>query len=72
MQAGAGRSFSTQGPPPAAPCCCRTEISKVDWFGWDELPLKLAPPGTLTAVLAAARVARLDGGAVTSIPDKSH
>ncbi len=31
------------------------EVSEVDWFGWDELPAELAPPGTLEAVLAAAR-----------------
>jgi ADP-ribose pyrophosphatase YjhB (NUDIX family) len=31
------------------------EVSEVRWFGWDELPSDLAPPGTLEAVLAAAR-----------------
>jgi ADP-ribose pyrophosphatase YjhB (NUDIX family) len=31
------------------------EVSEVGWFGWDELPTDLAPPGTLEAVLAAAR-----------------
>jgi hypothetical protein len=31
------------------------EVSEVAWFGWDELPVELAPPGTLEAVLAAAR-----------------
>jgi 8-oxo-dGTP diphosphatase len=45
------------------------EVSEVGWFEWDELPLELAPPGTLTAVLGAARRAHLDGSAVTSLPD---
>jgi 8-oxo-dGTP diphosphatase len=31
------------------------EVSEIGWFGWDELPDELAPPGTLEAVLAAAR-----------------
>ena len=31
------------------------EVSELGWFGWDELPPDLAPPGTLEAVLAAAR-----------------
>ena len=31
------------------------EVSEVRWFGWDALPERLAPPGTLEAVLAAAR-----------------
>ena len=31
------------------------EVSEVAWFGWDELPADLAPPGTLEAVLEAAR-----------------
>jgi len=33
----------------------RTEVSELRWFGWDELPPDLAPPGTLEAVFAAAR-----------------
>jgi len=33
----------------------RREVSELGWFGWDELPPDLAPPGTLEAVLAAAR-----------------
>lgn len=45
------------------------EVSEVRWFEWDELPHELAPPGTLTAVLAAARRAHLDGSAVNSLPD---
>jgi 8-oxo-dGTP diphosphatase len=32
------------------------EVSEVAWFGWDELPADLAPPGTLEAVLAVARL----------------
>jgi 8-oxo-dGTP diphosphatase len=39
------------------------EVSEIGWFGWDELPADLAPPGTLAAVLAAAR-----GGA--PLPDR--
>lgn len=50
----------------------QAEVSEVGWFGWDELPLELAPPGTLTAVLAAARRAHLEGTAVTSLPDKTR
>ncbi len=34
------------------------EVSELRWFGWDELPSELAPPGTLVAVLAAARSGR--------------
>ena len=33
----------------------RAEVSELRWFGWDELPSDLVPPGTLAAVLAAAR-----------------
>jgi 8-oxo-dGTP diphosphatase len=33
------------------------EVSELGWFGWDELPADLAPPGTLEAALAAARAA---------------
>ncbi len=42
----------------------RSEVSELRWFGWDELPSDLAPPGTLEAVLSAAR----DG---TPLPDLS-
>jgi 8-oxo-dGTP diphosphatase len=31
------------------------EVSEIAWFGWDELPTALAPPGTLEAVLGLAR-----------------
>jgi len=31
------------------------EVSELRWFAWDALPADLAPPGTLAAVLAAAR-----------------
>jgi len=31
------------------------EVSEVAWFAWDALPAELAPPGTLEAVLGAAR-----------------
>ncbi|MGH3064799.1 MAG: NUDIX hydrolase [Gaiellaceae bacterium] len=30
------------------------EVSEIAWFAWDELPIDLAPPGTLRAVLDAA------------------
>ncbi len=33
----------------------RREVSELRWFGWDELRPDLAPPGTLEAVLTAAR-----------------
>jgi 8-oxo-dGTP diphosphatase len=36
----------------------RAEVSEVSWFGWDELPPGLAPPGTLDAVLRLARSQR--------------
>ncbi len=39
------------------------EVSEVRWFGWDELPRELAPPGTLSAVLAATR-------SPASLPDR--
>jgi 8-oxo-dGTP diphosphatase len=31
------------------------EVSEVAWFGWDELPADLAPPGTLADVLDVVR-----------------
>ncbi len=34
------------------------EVSELRWFGWDELPTPLAPPGTLDTVLAVAKVAQ--------------
>lgn len=33
----------------------RREVSELAWFGRDELPDPLVPPGTLEAVLSAAR-----------------
>ena len=33
------------------------EVSELGWFSVDELPAELAPPGTLQAVLDAARTA---------------
>jgi 8-oxo-dGTP diphosphatase len=42
----------------------RREVSELRWFGWDEFPPDLAPPGSLEAVLAAAR-------AGTPLPDLS-
>lgn len=32
-----------------------TEVSEVAWFGWDALPTRLAPPGTLEEILRVAR-----------------
>jgi 8-oxo-dGTP diphosphatase len=46
------------------------EVSEMRWFGWDELPAELAPPGTLAAVLAAARRAEENGSTVTPLPDR--
>jgi 8-oxo-dGTP diphosphatase len=45
-----------------------TEVSDVAWFPWEEMPERLAPPGTLEAVLEVAR-ATLDGRA-TPLPDR--
>jgi ADP-ribose pyrophosphatase YjhB (NUDIX family) len=39
----------------APPAIDELEVSEIGWFAWDELPAELAPPGTLAAVLAAAR-----------------
>jgi hypothetical protein len=44
------------------------EVGEIGWFAWDELPEQLAPPGTLAAVLAAARSA-LQGEA-DRLPDR--
>jgi ADP-ribose pyrophosphatase YjhB (NUDIX family) len=33
------------------------EVSEIGWFGWDDVPPDLAPPGTLRAVLDAVRAA---------------
>jgi 8-oxo-dGTP diphosphatase len=33
----------------------RSEVRELRWFAWDDFPSALAPPGTLEAVLAAAR-----------------
>jgi ADP-ribose pyrophosphatase YjhB (NUDIX family) len=38
-----------------------SEVSELAWFGWDELPDDLAPPGTLAEVLAVARARLRDG-----------
>jgi ADP-ribose pyrophosphatase YjhB (NUDIX family) len=37
------------------------EVSDVAWFGWDDVPPELAPPGTLHDVLDVARAATLAG-----------
>jgi len=42
----------------------RSEVSELRWFDWDALPPDLVPPGTLAAVLAAAR----SGAALTDRP----
>lgn len=46
------------------------EVTEVGWFGWEDLPLELAPPGTLPAVITAAHRAHVDGSAQTSLPDR--
>jgi ADP-ribose pyrophosphatase YjhB (NUDIX family) len=46
------------------------EVSEIGWFGWEELPSDLAPPGTLAAVLASAREAYLNGTAATPLWDR--
>jgi len=47
----------------------RAETAEVGWFAFDELPDELAPPGTLDAVLAAARP-RIEAGELeTPLPD---
>jgi ADP-ribose pyrophosphatase YjhB (NUDIX family) len=48
----------------------RTEVSETGWFGWDELPSSLAPPGTLQCVLEAARRAHELRTAATDLPDR--
>jgi 8-oxo-dGTP diphosphatase len=44
-------TLASDDPPRLDPA----EVSEIAWFGWDELPDELAPPGTLEAVLAVAR-----------------
>lgn len=45
------------------------EVSDMGWFGWDELPARLAPPRTLEAVLDAAHHALREGKAAPALPD---
>ena len=47
-----------------------TEVSDVRWFGWDDMPTELAPPGTLEAVLTAAREALVRGVSPSSLLDR--
>ena len=47
-----------------------TEVSEARWFDWDDLPDELAPPGTLRAVLAAARDALGRETAISPLPDR--
>lgn len=54
------------GPPERTPD--PAEVSDVRWFAWDALPRRLAPPGTLEAVLAVAQ-ATLEGRA-EALPDR--
>lgn len=46
------------------------EVREVRWFGWDDVPSELAPLGTLTEVLAAARRAHEEGSALAPLPDR--
>jgi ADP-ribose pyrophosphatase YjhB (NUDIX family) len=45
-----------------------TEVSEIRWFGWNELPASLAPPGTLDAVLKVARRALAED--LPPLPDR--
>jgi ADP-ribose pyrophosphatase YjhB (NUDIX family) len=47
----------------------RAETEEVGWFDLDALPEPLAPPGTLDAVVAAARPRILAGELATPLPD---
>ena len=46
------------------------EVSEVGWFRWDELPSELAPPGTLAAVIAAARIDFQERSGTKPLPDR--
>ena len=46
------------------------EVVETRWFPWDEVPTKLAPPGTLERVLATARDAWNAGMTATPLPDR--
>ncbi|MBM2823404.1 MAG: hydrolase [Thermoleophilia bacterium] len=46
------------------------EVSEIRWFDWDHVPNDLAPPGTLTVVLTAARLALDRGIAGSPVPDR--
>jgi hypothetical protein len=46
------------------------EVSEFAWFAWDELPVDVAPPGTLVSVLDAARAAHVRRSAVVDMPDR--
>ena len=56
------RAFPVEGPPGAVD---PAEVSEVGWFGWDEVPDDLAPPGTLASILDAVR-----NGAVSPCSDR--
>jgi ADP-ribose pyrophosphatase YjhB (NUDIX family) len=47
----------------------RAETEEIGWFALDELPDELAPPGTLDAVVAAARARIEAGDLATPLPD---
>ena len=46
------------------------EVSEIRWFDWDHLPAELAPPGTLEAVLTAARAALSRGAGTSPLLDR--
>jgi len=46
------------------------EVLEIGWFGWDDLPARLAPPGTLKTVLAAARREHRESDDVTPLRDR--
>lgn len=46
------------------------ETAEARWFAWEELPLNLAPPGTLEAALTAWRDAFRAGRTATPLPDR--
>jgi ADP-ribose pyrophosphatase YjhB (NUDIX family) len=47
----------------------RAETEEIGWFALEDLPEALAPPGTLEAVVAAARPRIEAGDIVTPLPD---
>jgi ADP-ribose pyrophosphatase YjhB (NUDIX family) len=46
------------------------EVHEARWFDWNDLPVGLAPPGTLEAVLAAARIVHREADGLTPVYDR--